>query len=147
MGEVSGPEALADELLDRVGLALCPEDARSHTRRASLHKRAALVRRFERALADAGFGTPRMPELAAGLGVSQRTLEQVFREHLNMSPKRFVILTRLNQIYCNLLRSSPDNTTVAALARRHGVRQLGRFSAEYRAQFGELPSETLRRPR
>jgi transcriptional regulator GlxA family with amidase domain len=79
--------------------------------------------------------------------VSQRTLEHVFQEHLGISPKRFVNLARLNQIYCDLLRSSADNITVAQLAQRHGIRQLGRFSSEYRAQFGELPSETLRRRR
>jgi AraC-like DNA-binding protein len=146
-GEVPGPGTLADELLDRIGLALSPGDNRSHTRRASLHKRAALVRRFERALSDAGLRAPRIPELAADLGVSQRTLEQIFREHLGISPKRFVVLMRLNEIYCDLLRSSPDNATVAELAQRHGIRQLGRFSAAYRVQFGELPSETLRRRR
>lgn len=146
-GDALDMEALVAELLDRLRLALSPRDVRSHTRRSSFRKRADLVRRFDRAISDAGPRLPRIPELATDLGVSQRTLEQVFREHLGISPRRFAILTKLNKVYCDLLRSSADNTTVAELAQRQGIRQLGRFSAEYRAQFGELPSETLRRPR
>ncbi|MFP5456117.1 MAG: helix-turn-helix domain-containing protein, partial [Alphaproteobacteria bacterium] len=36
-------------------------------------------------------------------------------------------------------------TTVSELALEWGFTHLGRFSAEYRRRFQELPSETLRR--
>jgi len=141
-----GSKSAVNEVLDCLIPALNPEYARSHTRRPSLHKRAELVRRFERALYDCGPRMRRMPDLAANLEVSQRTLEQVFHEHLGISPKRYAGMIKLNQIYCELLRESAESTTVTEVAQGHGIRQLGRFSAEYRKQFGELPSETLRRP-
>jgi hypothetical protein len=50
------------------------------------------------------------------------------------------------QLVHRALRSgSPDASSVAAVARRHGFRDLGRFAASYRAFLGELPSVTLRR--
>jgi AraC-like DNA-binding protein len=36
---------------------------------------------------------------------------------------------------------------VTAVALRWGFGHLGQFAADYRARFGELPSETLRRAR
>ncbi|MFP5477787.1 MAG: helix-turn-helix domain-containing protein, partial [Gammaproteobacteria bacterium] len=37
------------------------------------------------------------------------------------------------------------STHVAGVALRWGFGHLGRFSADYRARFGEYPSETVRR--
>jgi len=43
------------------------------------------------------------------------------------------------------LAAKTSTTTVTAVAMDHGFFQLGRFSADYRRAFGELPSETLGR--
>jgi AraC family transcriptional regulator, ethanolamine operon transcriptional activator len=42
-------------------------------------------------------------------------------------------------------RGNPETISIADLARRYGFRGLGRFAAEYRILYGELPSATLRR--
>jgi AraC-like DNA-binding protein len=44
-----------------------------------------------------------------------------------------------------LLRADPAAATVTGIATDHGFWELGRFSVEYRALFGEMPSASLRR--
>lgn len=41
--------------------------------------------------------------------------------------------------------NSPDTATVADLTHGAGFSHLGRTAGRYRAQFGESPSETLKR--
>ena len=45
-----------------------------------------------------------------------------------------------------LSRANPVTTTVTDIATEFGFWELGRFSVEYRALFGEPPSASLRRP-
>jgi transcriptional regulator GlxA family with amidase domain len=52
---------------------------------------------------------------------------------------------RLRRAHDRLLSADPHTATVAAVALRCGITHLGRFSAAYRAAFGELPSATLHR--
>lgn len=62
-----------------------------------------------------------------------------------MSPISYVRLRALHRVH-SILRSSDSRTTsVSQIARRHGLRDLGRFAVIYRSLFGELPSATLRR--
>jgi len=82
--------------------------------------------------------------LAAQVSVSVRTLQSGFRKHRGVSPMRYLRELRLSRVREELLdRSQPRSVTV--LATRWGFFELGRFSAEYRRVFGELPSTTLAR--
>lgn len=60
---------------------------------------------------------------------------------------QYVKLLRLEAVRLSLLDSDPLGGTVSGVASEYGFRQLGRFSAEYRKVYGELPSVTLRRHR
>jgi transcriptional regulator GlxA family with amidase domain len=51
---------------------------------------------------------------------------------------------RLDSVRTELTNSDPGGTTVTAVAGRWGFVHLGRFADQYRQQFGESPSETLR---
>jgi len=84
-------------------------------------------------------------DLCAQAGVSQRTLEYAFRERLGVSPMEFVRRLRLHGVRRALLAASRGDETVASIAMTFGFYQLGRFAAQYRALFGELPSATLTR--
>ena len=42
-----------------------------------------------------------------------------------------------------LLKANPVESAVTAIANDFGFTHLGYFSRDYKAQFGELPSETL----
>lgn len=96
-------------------------------------------------LRKADVATLSAPDLAAVTGVSQRTLEYAFRDELGTSPVRFIRRLRLHRVRRGLLAADPKADTVAEVAMSFGFYQLGRFAAEYRAVFGELPSATLAR--
>lgn len=117
---------------------------RSRGRRASLHNRMAMVRRFEQQVRDRINAVVRIPDLCTELGVSQRTLETLFTTEIGMTPKQFATTLRLNAVRRELLRSPAENETIAKIAERYGINHLGRFPAAYQQQFGELPSETPR---
>ena len=83
-------------------------------------------------------------EIAQLLLISPRELQRAFQAVHGCRPLQFIREQRLNWIRTRLLqgRKSENVTTIAT---RFGVTELGRFSAEYRARFGELPSATLSR--
>ena len=117
---------------------------RRNSRGPSPHNRMLMVRQFEHTFRERIETVVQIPELFTELGVSQRTLENLFKAEIGMTPKQFSNVLRLNAIRRKLLRTSIDNETIAIIANRYGITHLGRFSAAYLRQFGELPSETLR---
>ena len=85
-------------------------------------------------------------EVAAACHVSIRALQLAFRRHLDTTPMGYLRQIRLDRVHTDLLAADPTaGTTVGEVAARWGVLGSGRFSAQYRDVFGELPSETLRR--
>jgi len=62
-----------------------------------------------------------------------------------MSPSGYLRLHRMQQVHRALRSGNPDAASVEEVARRCGVRDLGRFAAKYRGLYGELPSANLRR--
>ena len=86
-------------------------------------------------------------DLAKAAGTSPSTLLRTFNTHHGVSPMQYVKLIRLEAVRRSLLDSDPLSGTVGGVASEYGFRQLGRFSAEYRKVYGELPSVTLRRQR
>ena len=91
------------------------------------------------ALANSIVGT-----LSALVGVSERGLRNAFNAVRGMSPKRFAIHDRLNEVRRALSDPRTTNATVTHIATEHGFFELGRFAGRYKAVFGETPSETLR---
>ena len=51
----------------------------------------------------------------------------------------------LERVRAELMRATPGSDSVTDAATRWGFQHLGHFSASYRRQFGETPSETLKR--
>ena len=85
----------------------------------------------------------RIGELCAETGVSQRSLEYLFRDYFGVSPVRYLAMRRVHAVREQLLKMRPEETTVASLAAAYGFRHPGRFAQAYRLQFGEFPSATL----
>lgn len=84
-----------------------------------------------------------MQQLAAACGVSARTLQQSFRQFKMTTPMAYLQHLRLEAVHRELLQADPGQN-VADIALKWGFVHLGRFAADYRARFGELPSHTLR---
>jgi len=87
-----------------------------------------------------------LAEICAAIDVAERTLRAACEEQLGMGPIRFLTLRRMHLARAALIRSDANATSVTRIATDYGFWELGRFSVSYRALFGELPSETLRRP-
>ena len=84
-------------------------------------------------------------DLAAATKVSARTLHRAFQRELGTTPMTYHRTLRLDAARRDLQFGSADES-VATIAMRWGFTHLGKFSALYRSRFGELPSETRRRP-
>ncbi|GAA3183305.1 MULTISPECIES: AraC family transcriptional regulator [Streptomyces] len=84
-------------------------------------------------------------EIAECVGVGVRALQEGFRRHLDTTPLAYLREVRLDHVRKELLSGDPGTTTVTAVAARWGFLHPGRFSVAYRRQFGEPPSQTLRR--
>lgn len=74
--------------------------------------------------------------------VSWRTLDRAFKERFGVSPKQYIVATRLVSVR-RVLLSAPSDTKITEVANDWGFWHLGRFASDYKRMFGELPSETM----
>jgi AraC family ethanolamine operon transcriptional activator len=107
--------------------------------------RAEAIARITRFLAASESRTVHMASLSRASGVSERTLRAIFTEIFGMSPMRYLRTRKLHAIRAELAVADPSIETVAAVARRLGVKDSGRMASDYYAIFGEYPRKTLER--
>ena len=88
-----------------------------------------------------------LARVCAASYASARALEYGFREIYGSSPMGYVRCARLSRVRHDLYLAEPRPRVVTQLAMKWGFWHLGQFSRDYRAFFGELPSETLARSR
>jgi len=88
-----------------------------------------------------------LDELVAATGISARSLFYAFKKYKGISPIAYTRRERLRQAHHELLTNDPSITTVTDVATKWCFFNLGSFSTLYAKQFGEKPSETLRRVR
>jgi AraC-like DNA-binding protein len=105
-----------------------------------------IVARFEEFLEANPNTALYLTEVCAAIGVAERTLRVACEEHVGMGPIRYLNLRRMHLARRALVRGLPSTATITQIATDHGFWELGRFSVAYRTLFGEMPSETLRRP-
>jgi AraC family ethanolamine operon transcriptional activator len=87
----------------------------------------------------------RVHDLATACGVTTRTLEFAFKDHYGMSPKAYLKSVQLARVRRGLRKADPATAKVSDIANEWGFWHMGQFAADYRNQFGELPSATLKR--
>lgn len=85
-----------------------------------------------------------LADICGAVRVSPRTLRYSFEEVLGVSPTRYLLSRRLNQVRRELSACS-HHAMIEEIAVRWGFWHMGRFAQFYRESFGERPSETRRR--
>jgi AraC family ethanolamine operon transcriptional activator len=85
-------------------------------------------------------------QLSAASGVSERSLRNAFYEVCAVGPKRYLRARSLHHVR-RALTTGALGASVTNVATLHGFYELGRFAGEYRALFGEAPSQTLQKTR
>jgi AraC family ethanolamine operon transcriptional activator len=86
-------------------------------------------------------------DLALAADVTSRTLLRTFRQHLGVGPASYLKLRQLNMVRRALRGKCEPSGRVTNVMSEHGVTEFGRFASEYKALFGERPSETVARLR
>ena len=123
--------------MPRLGATLAQADFASASRR---HVHAA------EEFMEANLARPlRVTELATTTGVGLRALQKAFQKHRGVRPLEALKEMRLERVRTRLLQE--PGLPIADAARSAGTAHLGRLSVEYRARFGETPSETRKRAR
>ncbi|MEU4560609.1 helix-turn-helix transcriptional regulator [Actinoplanes sp. NPDC023936] len=84
-------------------------------------------------------------DIAAAADISVRGLQAAFARHGDLTPTGYLRRARLHGAHRDLLAGDPTRgDTVAAIARRWGFANPGRFAVEYRTAYGQPPHHTLR---
>lgn len=84
-------------------------------------------------------------DICAAAGASARSLSRQFARRHGVGPMTFLKQRRLEAAQRSLVAAHPAEKSVTDVALEWGQDHLGRFSVEYRAAFGESPSQTLAR--
>ena len=126
-------------------LTACLLDGRLEPDLAATGRRRRIMGRLEE-IGEAHVDEPlTLAGLCAALGVNARTLRLVAHEFVGMGPVQYLRMQRLNRARLALVQSDPRVASVGDIAAAFGFWESGRFAALYRATFGEMPGETLRR--
>ena len=88
---------------------------------------------------------PAVRSLADAVGTSDRWVRSAFSRTYGVAPSEYFGALALARCRRNLEAAKPGLVTVTDVAVEAGFWHLGRFSACYRAFFGESPSVTLAR--
>ena len=103
------------------------------------------VRRAERFIEENATNAVGLTDVARATGVSARALQQAFRRFRDTTPMAQLRALRLDRARRALAEAGPDGGSVTSVVAAHGFGSLSRFTANYKARFGEPPSETQRR--
>ncbi|MGY4501820.1 AraC family ethanolamine operon transcriptional activator [Bradyrhizobium sp. GM24.11] len=91
------------------------------------------------------WGGLQVADLALAADVTGRTLLRTFRQQLGVGPASYLKLRQLNMVRRALRGTCEPSSKVTNTMSEHGVTEFGRFASEYKALFGERPSETVAR--
>lgn len=112
----------------------CPEKKRRYQKSASILKEAIAF------LRASSVDKVNIDDLCKAVNLKRRTLFNLFKQQLGVSPKQYLKCYRLHRVRQDLKRHPVR--TVHQCAEHWGFWHMGDFSHDYKTMFGELPSET-----
>jgi len=104
-----------------------------------------IVAQCHRMVAGSADSPPSVEELCLRLRTSRRTLQNSFRQVADATPVHYLRCVRLNAVRRQLMSTRAVDLSVAQAAADRGFNHLSHFAERYKALFGELPSQTMRR--
>jgi len=135
--------AMDEELAGVLVACLIDSEARPET---DAERRAGeIMARFDEVLAADPGRTLHLADVCDRLGVSGRLFRELCLACLGVSALKYMQLRRLSLVRAAILRAASHEARIGDLARHAGFTKHSRFTAHYRAAFGETPSMTLRR--
>lgn len=93
------------------------------------------------------WGGTTVEDLASAADVTSRTLLRMFRQQLGIGPASYLKMRQLNIVRRALRGELGSSSKITNIMSEHGVTEFGRFASEYKALFGERPSDTVARSR
>lgn len=88
---------------------------------------------------------PELAELTTYAGVSARSLQIGFKQHVGLSPMEYVRNIRMQRAHEQLENAVYTGENVTDIAMRWGFYNVGRFSQLYKRMYGQSPRETIMR--
>jgi transcriptional regulator GlxA family with amidase domain len=115
-----------------------PQKVSVFSRHGNRNPRLAEAIRLMREQIEQPMGTA---EIAEQIGISTRQLERIFAQHLNTSPKRYILELRMERARSLLIQTEMSVTEVGIAC---GFSNTSHFSRTYRKVFGKRPSNQRR---
>ncbi|MGL4603399.1 MAG: HTH-type transcriptional regulator EutR [Iodobacter sp.] len=84
-------------------------------------------------------------DLCEHLGISRRTLQNIFHQTLGLCPQAYLKAIRLNAVRRELLAPYSKYESVQQAAAAMGFWHMSQFAQDFKKLFGELPSASLAR--
>ncbi len=132
---------ICEELLSVLGRRMSEYESAQQS--VNLARQIKIVKKAEEYMQHHLHNPVRISEVCRMTNTSERVLEYAFNKIYGLSPKRFLTVLRLNKARKLLLDANAYQVNVTSIAMSCGFRHMGRFAAEYKSMFGELPSHTL----
>ena len=82
-------------------------------------------------------------DIVAKFDLSDRKLQYWFKKQLGAAPASYIRKLKYGRVRDELQHATSQKITVSDTAARWGFFEMSHFARQYRALFGELPSETL----
>ncbi len=106
-------------------------------------KRSHIVKKAEELFLNNLKSSITIQDICQELEVSKRTLEYIFKDYYEISPKKYFKYLRLNALHQELQQKNKKDD-LSDIAGEFGFYHRGQLAKDYHQLFDEFPSETLR---